>query len=88
MRGRGSWEIHQFAFYRGRWPSPSLHLGAGVVRRDPTDDDSDITKPPLFPTVRFRAKPETNIMSERLVDTGELRSEGPGRPGHLYVRAG
>jgi 8-oxo-dGTP diphosphatase len=23
-----------------------------------------------------------------LVDTGELRSEGPGRPGHLYVRAG
>jgi 8-oxo-dGTP diphosphatase len=23
-----------------------------------------------------------------LADTGELRSEGPGRPGHLYVRAG
>lgn len=49
-----------------------LHLGLGTQWRKPTQDDSGNTTGARFNTVRFRAKPESNILSQRLVDTGEI----------------
>lgn len=49
-----------------------LHLGASAQWRDPTQDNSSNTTGPKFDTVRFRAKPESNILAQRLVDTGEM----------------
>jgi len=45
-----------------------LHFGLGLQRRWPTEDNG------IAPgrTVRFRAKPETDTSSLRLVDTGEI----------------
>lgn len=51
-----------------------LHVGAGAQWRAPTKDNSSNAMGPRFETVRFRAKPESNILAQRFVDTGELRS--------------
>lgn len=50
-----------------------IHLGLGAQWRDATQDSSTNTTGPRFDTVRFRAKPESNILAQRLVDTGEMR---------------
>ncbi len=49
-----------------------VHLGAAAQWRVPTQDNSTNTTGPRFETVRFRAKPESNILSQRFVDTGEI----------------
>lgn len=49
-----------------------LHLGLGFQWRNPTQDNSTNATGPKFDTVRFRAKPESNILAQRFVDTGEL----------------
>lgn len=48
-----------------------VHLGVSGQWRDPTQDNST-NAGAKFDTVRFRAKPESNILSQRFVDTGEL----------------
>lgn len=49
-----------------------LHLGTSAQWREPSQDNSTNTAGPKFDTVRFRAKPESNVLAQRLVDTGEL----------------
>lgn len=49
-----------------------VHLGAAVMWRDPTQDNSTNTSGPKFDTVRFRAKPESDVLTQRFVDTGEI----------------
>jgi phosphate-selective porin OprO/OprP len=49
-----------------------VHLGLSGQWRDPTQDNSSNTTGAKFDTVRFRAKPESNILAQRFVDTGEL----------------
>ncbi|HEY1078172.1 MAG TPA: porin [Fontimonas sp.] len=49
-----------------------VHLGAAAQWRVPTQDNSTNASGPRFETVRFRAKPESNILSQRFVDTGEI----------------
>ena len=49
-----------------------VHLGLSGQWRDPTQDNSTNTTGAKFDTVRFRAKPESNILAQRFVDTGEL----------------
>jgi phosphate-selective porin OprO and OprP len=49
-----------------------LHFGLGYVYREPTQDNSTNTTGPKFRTVRFRTKPESNVLAQRFVDTGEL----------------
>jgi phosphate-selective porin OprO/OprP len=49
-----------------------VHLGASAQWRDPTQDNSSNTTGARFDTVRFRAKPESNVLAQRLVDTGEM----------------
>lgn len=51
-----------------------LHLGLGAQWRATTQDNSTNATGPKFETVRFRAKPESNILAQRFVDTGELRN--------------
>ncbi|MGQ0622653.1 MAG: OprO/OprP family phosphate-selective porin [Panacagrimonas sp.] len=51
-----------------------VHLGLGAQWRNPTADNfTDATTGEKFETVSFRAKPESNILSQRLVDTGTIR---------------
>ena len=49
-----------------------VHFQLGYVYREPTNDNSSNTAGPKFATVRFRSKPESNVLWERFVDTGEL----------------
>lgn len=49
-----------------------VHLGLSGQWRDPTQDNSSNATGQKFDTVRFRAKPESNILAQRFVDTGEL----------------
>lgn len=49
-----------------------LHVGAGITLRRPTEQNSTNTAGDKFSTVRFRSKPESNILAQRLVDTGEI----------------
>lgn len=49
-----------------------VHLGLSGQWRDPTQDSSTNATGAKFDTVRFRAKPESNILAQRFVDTGEL----------------
>lgn len=49
-----------------------VHLGLSGQWRDPTQDNSSNATGPKFDTLRFRAKPESNILAQRFVDTGEL----------------
>jgi phosphate-selective porin OprO and OprP len=51
-----------------------LHLGLGATWRVPTMDNSTNTSGAKFDTLRLRSKPESNILAQRLVDTGELRN--------------
>ena len=49
-----------------------VHLGLGASWRKPTEDNSTNLVGPKFTTVRFRSKPESNILAQRFVDTGEI----------------
>lgn len=49
-----------------------VHLGLGYTLRYPTADNSTNTTGDRFATARFRSKPESNILAQRLVDTGEI----------------
>lgn len=49
-----------------------VHLGLGLTWRQPNEDNSTNTTGPKFTTARFRSKPESNVLSQRLVDTGEI----------------
>ncbi len=51
-----------------------LHLGLGATWREPTENNSSNTSGAKFSTVRFRSKPESNILAQRFVDTGEIRN--------------
>ncbi|MET0659853.1 MAG: porin [Steroidobacteraceae bacterium] len=51
-----------------------VHFGLAGLWRKPTDENSSNTTGPKFETVRFRAKPESNILAQRFVDTGEIRA--------------
>lgn len=51
-----------------------IHLGLGATWRAPTEDNSTNATGPKFDTVRFRSKPESNILAQRFVDTGEIRN--------------
>lgn len=50
-----------------------VHLGAGTTWRVPTEDNSTNASGPRFSTLRLRSKPESNVLAQRLVDTGEIR---------------
>ncbi|MGH6637598.1 MAG: OprO/OprP family phosphate-selective porin [Polaromonas sp.] len=50
-----------------------LHLGLGATWRTPTEDNSSNATGARFSTVRLRSKPESNILAQRFVDTGEIR---------------
>jgi phosphate-selective porin OprO and OprP len=49
-----------------------VHFGFGYVYREPTQDNSSNVTGAKFETVRFRNKPESNVLQQRFVDTGEL----------------
>jgi phosphate-selective porin OprO/OprP len=49
-----------------------LHFGLGYVYREPTQGNSSNVAGNRFRTVRFRTKPESNVLAQRFVDTGEL----------------
>jgi phosphate-selective porin OprO and OprP len=49
-----------------------LHFGLGYVYRQPTQDNSTNATGAKYRTVRFRSKPESNVLAQRFVDTGEL----------------
>lgn len=73
--GDEGWAIVGRASYAPLLTSTSVvHLGIGATLRYPTDDNSTNTTGPKFATARFRAKPESNILSQRLVDTGEIQN--------------
>ncbi len=50
-----------------------IHIGAAGVQRYPTAENSTNTTGTKFSTARFRGKPESNVLAQRLVDTGEIR---------------
>lgn len=50
-----------------------IHIGAAGVLRYPTAENSTNATGTKFSTARFRAKPESNVLAQRLVDTGEIR---------------
>ncbi|MES2683669.1 MAG: porin [Pseudomonadota bacterium] len=50
-----------------------IHLGFAGVLRYPTAESSSNTAGARSSTVRFRSKPESNVLAQRLVDTGEIR---------------
>jgi phosphate-selective porin OprO/OprP len=49
-----------------------LHVGASVTLRRPTEQNSTNVAGDKFATVRFRSKPESNVLAQRFVDTGEI----------------
>lgn len=49
-----------------------VHLGLGLQWHEPTADNSTNTMGPKSSAVRFRARPESNELAQRFVDTGEL----------------
>ena len=51
-----------------------LHLGLGATWRVPTQGNSTNSTGPKFTTVRFRSKPESDVLAQRFVDTGEIRN--------------
>ncbi len=50
-----------------------VHLGLAGMLRYPTADNSGNTTGTRVATARFRSKPESNVLAQRLVDTGEIR---------------
>jgi phosphate-selective porin OprO/OprP len=62
---------------RGTWapligPGANLHFGAAASTRIPSQGNTPLTTTPITYAdgVRFRSKPESNIIETRLVDTG------------------
>ena len=50
-----------------------LHFGLDYVYREPTQGNStNVTGGTEFRAVRFRNKPESNVLAQRFVDTGEI----------------
>ncbi len=55
-------------------PGANFHLGAAVSLRAPSQNNTSLTTTPVSYTesIRLRAKPESNIIETRLVDTGNI----------------
>lgn len=55
-------------------PDANLHLGAAASLRVPSQNSTSLTTTPVTYTeaVRLRAKPESNIIETRLLDTGTI----------------
>lgn len=51
-----------------------LHLGLGGTWRVPTAGNSTNATGPKFTSMRFRSKPESDVLAQRFVDTGEIRN--------------
>lgn len=49
-----------------------LHFGAGITYRNPTQNNSTNTTGAKFSTVRFSGKPESSVLTQRTIDTGEI----------------
>ena len=49
-----------------------VHFGLGYLYREPTQGNSTNAAGNRFRTVRFRNKPESNVLAQRFVDTGEI----------------
>lgn len=49
-----------------------LHFGLGLTYRDPTQNNSTNASGAKFSTVRFSGKPESSVLSQRSIDTGEI----------------
>ena len=49
-----------------------VHFGLGYVYREPTQDNSTNVTGQRFRTVRIRTKPESNVLAQRFIDTGEI----------------
>jgi phosphate-selective porin OprO/OprP len=67
------------ASWRTTWapligPGETLHLGLSLAAREPSQNNTASTTTPVTysDTVRFRAKPESNIIETRLIDTGNI----------------
>jgi len=67
------------ASWRTTWapligPGATLHLGASLATRAPSQNNTALTTTPITYTesVRFRSKPESNIIETRLIDTGNI----------------
>lgn len=67
------------ASWRTTWapligPGGNFHLGASFATRAPSQNNTALTTTPVTYTesVRFRSKPESNILETRLVDTGNI----------------
>jgi phosphate-selective porin OprO/OprP len=50
-----------------------IHLGLAGLLRYPTAENSSNSTGARFSTTRFRSKPESDVLAQRLVDTGEIR---------------
>lgn len=48
-----------------------IHVGLGASWRKPSSENS--TAAPKFSTVQFRSKPESDVLAQRFVDTGEIK---------------
>lgn len=73
-----------------------LHLGVGITYRDPTQNNSSNTTGAKFSTVRFSGKPESGVLAQRSIDTGEIADvshytleglEGAGQIGAASIQA-
>jgi len=67
------------AAWRTTWapligPGATLHFGASLATRAPSQNNTASTTTPITysESVRFRSKPESNIIETRLVDTGNI----------------
>lgn len=67
------------AAWRTTWapligPGATFHLGASLAVRAPSQNNTASTTTPITysESVRFRSKPESNIIETRLVDTGNI----------------
>ncbi len=64
-----------------------VHLGVAGTLRYTTAENSTNTTGARFSTVRFRSKPESNVLAQRLVDTGEIRAVDDYRIGGVELAA-
>lgn len=67
------------AAFRTTWapligPGATFHLGASLASRAPSQNNTASTTTPITysNSIRFRSKPESNIIETRLVDTGNI----------------
>ncbi|RYG19573.1 MAG: hypothetical protein EOO07_06575 [Chitinophagaceae bacterium] len=67
------------ASWRTTWapligPGATLHFGTSVAARAPSQNNTASTTTPVTysDSVRFRSKPESNVIETRLVDTGNI----------------